>query len=279
MSKPNTAATSWGVCLLLASLVGGGPLYAQGPPLQLSAAIWKREVILQEPILVRLELRNVGAETVRAVPAYLGGTWPVSFVVTDESNTRVGHEYPAWGSPFSLRAYGRLWWGLDPDSGLPPLPSRPWAVAPGGGAFMWLNLLQFYPLDQPGRYHIVFHYDASPQQLLIGQPQEAAPEEVWSGHLEADAGWVTIGEPDEANRGAAAFLLDYRERGHIVLSAQDRRYELAHEVLRRFPESVYAPYAAFYALWQQARSATNCRCCSPWATGGRLPSALGILGT
>ena len=247
------------ICCVLATPSLQPALAAREGSPRLSADIWKREVVLQEPILVRLNMRNPTDESMLAVPPYLNiwglgqVGWPLEFTVTDGKGNRVPNQWEFAKSGYEVVAYGLPWCGpcFEPlGRKAQPAPRRPWVVPPGETAFMWINLLQFYPLDEPGRYHILFHYDARPEMLVIPYSGEAPPTGVWTGKLEADAGSVTIAEPEGIDREAATFLRDYRERRGVVISAGKMDgYALKPELLERFPTSVHATYAAFYQIW------------------------------
>ena len=233
----------------LAPLRGGSGLTVAAPP-ELWATIWKRELLVAEPVLVRLELSNPSTEPLAVVPPYVNvwglTAWPLAFTITDEAGRRVpsGWEYARTG--FEPICFGAPWWIAAGGPGRPPLREA-WQLPAGGRGWMWIDLLQFYPLDEPARYHVVFQYDAQPEMLVSLGWTEPPPEGVWSGHLEADAEWITVHEPGDADRDAAQFLLERRDKLQAVLSAG--AYGVAPAVLERFPQAAHALYAAFYQHW------------------------------
>jgi len=245
--------------LIAGSLAQSGAA-AQDGALTLSIGVWRREVAVQEPILVNARLATPAVQPLAVVPPYvdLGADprlhWPLSFAVFDERGRRVPNLWEHARSGFELMAYGLPWWVDLPGVGERPRP-RPgaWTLPPGTSGAMWINLLQFYPLDEPGRYHLTFQYDARPEMLLAPGQEEPGPEGVWAGHLEADGGSITIAEPAEEDREAAEFLRAGRERSKFVLSADEARPGLGPDLLKRFPQSTYALYARFYELWYAAR--------------------------
>jgi len=235
-----------GVCVVVAT----GCSSVAAPP-ELSATIWKREVAQYEPLLVRIELRHTSPEPLRLVPPYPSAGWPLDFSIQSADGRWLRSPRSAGSLP--LQAQGLPWWVPRGPAIKPSYPGRrPWDLPPGAVAFMWLDLLRFYPLVQPGRYHIVFHYDPEARMLARGEG-EPPPEGVWEGHLEADAGWITLREPEEADREAAVLLREYRDRYRLALSTVRDADALRRELLERFPGSPYVPYAAFYDLWSRAR--------------------------
>ena len=229
-------------------VVACGPCGAAA--LELSATIWEREVVVAEPLLVRLELSNPSTEPLAVVPPYVnvGGRslWPLTFTVTDEAGDRVPNGWKYARSGFEPICFGAPWWTTPPGLGRMQYREA-WLLPPGGRAWTWVDLLQFYPLDEPARYHLVFEYDAQPEMLVSLGEAGPPPQGVWSGHLEADAGWITVLEPGGTDRDAAQFLLERRDKLEAVLSAG--AYGVAGAVLDRFPEATYALYAAFYQHW------------------------------
>ena len=140
------------------------PLLSAGEQvgLRLSASVWKRSVVLEEPILVRVELRNTTPEPISVVPPYVNvwgrpeAPWPLSFTIADEPGQRLPNGWKYAKTGFEPVAYGLPWWG--PYSGLASAPPRrePWHIPAHSAPYMWINLLQFYPLKDPGRYHLTF---------------------------------------------------------------------------------------------------------------------------
>jgi hypothetical protein len=114
---------------------------------------------------------------------------------------------------------------------------------------MWLDLGQFYPIDAPGTYTVKFVY--RPKAGMVSWRKDHAPP--WAAltaeELTADAGQVTVVEPSEADRAACEELKGFRRDLKVVMSTDmtPRR-----AVMERYPDSVYAPYATFVDLCEQA---------------------------
>jgi len=180
----------------------------------LSATIWKRETIGQEPILLKLEVTNSRDEEVKIVAPYMNGygraNYPLTLAVTDASGAAVpnGWEYSTTGSEPIHR--GSPWW--IPDGRVQPGDTEPrewraWRIPPGETAYMWYNVLQFYPIDDPGEYHIVLKYDSKPEMLFQpGQKKDNPPKDVLCWWGQVDAGWVTVREPGPRDAEACAKL-------------------------------------------------------------------------
>jgi hypothetical protein len=154
---------TWLPVLLVAGVTAPGQpgeARQETSPCALFASTWKHEVLLQEPILVSLTLTNPTPERVLVVPPYLSlspsprEAWPLTFAVFDDQGQAVPNHWELARTGFELMAFGRPWWL--PETGPSPVPSvpprRPWDLPARGSGFMWINLTQFYPLDEPGRY-------------------------------------------------------------------------------------------------------------------------------
>jgi len=242
------------VLLAPAALAGAA---GQGGPggLEFRALVSRPEVVREEPVLVRLELRNTTDQLLTAVAPYVAVRgWrcrAVTFTAADQSGAPVPNGLNDPADPYSARAFGWPWWA-DPGRQWvlhqPPPPSWPWAIAPGQVAGMWVNLLQFYPVADAGRYHLTFRYAPKAAMLLSVRDTSPPPEGVWEGELECDAGWITVSEPSEADRAAADKLRHCRleDPGRAISAAGSF---LARELADVLAGSVYEPYALFYRVW------------------------------
>ena len=235
-----------------AALAGQGDLGG----LEFRASILSPEVVREEPLLVRLELRNMTDQVLTVVAPYIAVRgWrcrAVTFTVAGQTDVAVPNGLDDPGDPYSARAFGWFWWA-DPGRQWvpkePPPPSWPWALAPGAAAGLWVNLLQFYPIADAGRYHLTFRYAPRAAMVLSVQDKGPPPEGIWQGELEYDAGWVTVSEPDEADRAAADRLRRCRlEEPGRAISAAEGGFP-AREFAEVLAGTVYEPYAMFYRVW------------------------------
>ena len=240
--------------LALASAQDAAPVF--------SADIWKRQVALQEPILVRLEMRNPTGERMVVVPPYVRhlreGDWQLSFTVLDENGDPVPRTTAEGKTVFIPALYDYPWWIRTGYSEVPDL-RLPWEIPARGSAYMWIEFSDFYPLDEPGRYHITFDYAARREMLVGWPPAGPPPDGGWEGTLEADAGWVNVTEPPEADRELADYLVERRRKSTcpLALVSFEEVFRFGDEAearRERFARSVYEPYVAFceiqyWAYW------------------------------
>ena len=241
-------------------LAASGTLLA-GPP-QLQVAPWRASVVSAEPVLLRVELRNTMEEPLTVVPPYVQwpghvlGDWPLTFEVTDGQGNAVSNApHDAGGVTYPV-PYANPWWVPHPGYESPYPPRRPWIIPPGATAFLWLDLLQFIPLHSPGRFHIVALYEARPTMLARPGSDDTVPNNVWTGRLQANAGWVTVREPLADSLAASRLLLGYAQDRHLVISAGDAVRQRS-ELITRFPDSPQAVYARFYDTWFRSQIASS----------------------
>jgi len=179
-----------------------------------SATIWKRETISEEPILLRVEVTNPRGDEVKIIAPYFnsggGFNLPLTLAVTNSAGAQLpnGSKYSATGFEPIIR--GQPWW--IPDGRVQPGDTEPrewraWRIPAGATAYMWYNMLQFYPLDDPGRYHIMLRYESKPEMLFQpGQKMDNPPKDVLCWSAEIDAGWVTVKEASRRDAAACAKL-------------------------------------------------------------------------
>jgi len=250
---------------------------ASGAVPALSATIWKREVVTQEPILVKLQVTNPRAGEATIVAPYFNSygraNFPLTLAVTDDAGVPVGNGWEGAQTGREPILRGRPWW----IAGGPSAPGAPeswewraWRVPAGATVFMWYNLLQFYPLDEPGRYHITLTYDSAPDMLLSTGTQ-SPPADVVCWSAEIDAGWIIISQPTARDQAAATRLRECAEVQGTVFSTT---FGWGRDAGLRNPDSggdwlegtSYEPYLEFARAFYVSKSA------SPQDAGG-LPLA------
>jgi len=215
---------------------------------EMTADVWKRQVLQEEPILVRVELTNRSERPVQVVPPYVrphvrDTGYPLTLWAADASG---GWREPrlAPGGAYWVREFSR------PEAA--PLVRSPWVLDSGATAVVWYSLNMLYDLSEPGRYHLKLRYESTPDMVyLLDRGARPAPDELWLGTLEADLGWLEILEPPETERDTAAFL-----SGHSAACAPSPNadpFGLTKAINEKWPGSAYLPYAEFYAMWAEAR--------------------------
>jgi len=245
------------VLLTLAASTAATLAQAQlAEPLSLHVRAWRTEVVREEPILIRLELHNEGQAELVVVPPYIAPRGldlnATTFAVYTERGARLRNRLEGDPYPYSATPFGWPWWAdrgrqWMPDE--PPAPSWPWVIRPGQTAGMWVNLLQFYPIADAGRYHLVFRYAPKATMLLSVRDKGPPPEGIWEGKLEYDAGWIIVSEPSEADRAAADRLRHCRlEDPRRAISAGGGAFP-AKDFADVVEGTVYEPYALFYRVW------------------------------
>jgi hypothetical protein len=115
---------------------------------------------------------------------------------------------------------------------------------------MWLDLGQFYPVGSPGTYAVRSMYRPKADMVSWRKDQPAPWTNLVTTELTADAGRITVVEPSGADRSACEELKRIQRDGGGVLSAS--MYYPRQAVIERYPDSVYAPYATFVDLCEQA---------------------------
>jgi len=233
-----------------------------------SATIWKREVISEEPILLKLEITNPLGEEVKIVAPYLNSygraNYPLTLAITDASGAPLPNGVPdkeVAGEPI-LR--GGPWWTPGQDRLQPGDTEfrtwRAWRIPAGATAYMWYNMLQFYPLDDPGQYYIVLKYDSKPEMLFEpGQKKDDPPKDVLSWSAEIDAGWVTVTEPGPKDAAACAKLRDMPDVQGVVFGTN---FAESHKDLRLLGAggadwligTSYEPYVRFARAFHRSES-------------------------
>ncbi len=226
--------------ILCAALAG-----SRAVAVEMTAEVWKRQVLPEEPILVRVTLTNPTDYTVSVVPPYLAGpSFPLRVVEVRDDDQRRQPEY---------RHNNRGSWLWVPIGGeWQRSKRRPWVLGPGEAAWTWHNLATFCELHEPGRHHLVLQYEPQPSMLRIsGDETSPLPDNLWCAALEVDLGWIEILEPPEAERPLveklAARAYACWPKGEIP----DR--SLAPEVAAEAPTSVYVPYLEFYSMVARTR--------------------------
>lgn len=232
--------------LLLTLVLAGAGLGQADAPVRISVSIWKRDVVLYEPILVRIEVRNDSAEPVSVAPP-----WPwrgLAFGLWREDGERLTNPRPCEGLAGS-DPYGLGWFA--PTACGPStrgrVPNALLVLGPGESMSAWMDLLQWYPVGQTGPYHLVFEWEAGEERTRPAPGKPDLPP--WTGHLTADAGWITVREPDSADADAAQLLEEQFATDGVALSSCHMTSAWNCDVLvRRWPDSVYARYARYARL-------------------------------
>ncbi len=224
---------------------------------QLAAHLWKSDTLVMEPVLVRVEIRNDSRAPVAMVPPYMNcyqrGYWPLTLTVTGADGSAVPNGWEG-GNGSEPVAYGTVWWMPRGGGGhATPAPRSPWRVDAHSTAYMWYDLTQFYPLESPGRYHITFHYRPDPE-MLLGSAEDAEPlaAQLWVRDVDADAGWLTVTEPEGRDAEAAQWLLTKRTQGGGAVLSSDPLplFGMVAEFSKRYPDTSYAPYAEFFRIYR-----------------------------
>lgn len=219
-------------------LDAGGAATANG--LELRVDFWKRDVLLMEPILARIEVRNVGPSALAVFPPFpqFNGGLGFRFGLWREDGSRLRNAGTPDKEGYGLGDWGGGGIGVVRDRDNPALANI--VLTPGEAMFAWTDLLQWYPVDEAGRYHVVFEYEPDPSQ---GRPDpERGEAPAWTGKLTIDAGWVTVTEPKGADAEAAKLIREYRDANERVLSGR-RATDLRKAVLAAAPGSAYAIHA------------------------------------
>lgn len=208
----------------------GGDVERNGLPATptFTASIWKRDVVREEPILLKLEVSNPGHDDLRIVAPYFNTygriNLPLTLTVTDSSGRQVPNGWSGGGTGSEPILRGRPWWipeGPAQAGHVDPQTWRAWSIPAGKTAFMWHNIRQYYPIDEPGEYHVVLHYlpsaDMAPRSGL-GEGAPPGEATLWTGSVEIDAGTVSVSEPGERDVAAADRLAQHREVQGSVFS-------------------------------------------------------------
>jgi hypothetical protein len=133
-------------------------------------------------------------------------------------------------------------------------------------------MLQFYPIDDPGEYHIVLKYDSKPEMLFeSGQEKDNPPKDVLCWSAEIDAGWVTVTEPGPTDAAACAKLRDMPDVHGLVFGtnfAARQSYGglLAPGGADWLEGTTYEPYLRFALAFYRSESPS-------WEDAGSLPLA------
>jgi len=235
-----------------------GPVATTALPV-FSATISKRDVISEEPILLKLEVTNPRNEEVLIVAPYFDSyacaNYPLTLSVTDASAHGLQNGWEFADSGYEPIHRGRPWWipdGRVQPGDVEPRAWRAWRIPAGATAYMWYNMLQFYPIDDPGQYHIVLRYDSKPEMLFEpGQKKDNPPKDVLCWSTEIEAGWVTVMEPGPKDAAAAANLRKDPEMQGVMFATNfvfgsDPR-DLGKKDTDRplFEGTTYEPYARF----------------------------------
>ena len=192
-----------------------------------SATIWKREVISEEPVLLKLEVTNPGPDELRIVAPYFNTygrmNLPLTLTVTDSAGQRVQNGWTDGGTGVEPILRGTPWWV--PQSSTKgakgPQAWRCWTIPGGETGYVWHNLRQYYPIDDPGEYHVVLHYQPDLDMVFYGdQADRALPADfsVWTGRVDMDVGVVRIAEPGPRDAEAANRLAEHRNVQGSVFS-------------------------------------------------------------
>jgi len=243
------------------ALVSMQPAATDGA-LELRAAVWHRELVAGEPILVRLEMRNLTDRPLAVVPPYLDCDGRMSWPVDQLSVVGVGGErvasFPhAQGSaryrPMSL--IGSEYNGPLGGQVFPPMARRAWPIGPNASITTWTDLSNYWPALAPGVYRLSLPY--GPRADMLGRERARLVEgAVWEGVLTFDAGEITVVEADSQDRGALEILaaVPSLPLGTPAPLSARRAREARAELLQRSPDSHLAPYARFYELWNHAEA-------------------------
>ena len=232
-----------------------------------SATIWKRDVISEEPILLKLEVTNArNGEVLIVAPyfdSYACANYPLTLSVTDASGHALQNSWEFADSGYEPIHRGRPWWvpdGRVQAGDVEPRAWRAWRIPAGATAYMWCNMLQFYPLDDSGEYHIVLKYDSTPEMLFEpGQKKDNPPKDVLCWSAEIDAGWVTVTEPGPKDAAASANLRDMPDVQGVVFGTN---FAESHKDLRVLDTggadwlrgTSYEPYVRFARAFYRSES-------------------------
>lgn len=113
---------------------------------------------------------------------------------------------------------------------------------------MWFDLLRFYPLRQPGRYHVLLRYRPQSGMCTNGSEERGRTDALSLSDVDMDAGWIEVLEAKRADAEAAQFLLQAHETRDRVMHS-DGDASICREVLERFPDSTHAVHAEFFLAW------------------------------
>ncbi len=264
--RPHTSLMRNGIlaaCLLLALFPAQLLSAGEEVGLRLSVSVWKRSVLVMEPVLVKLEIRNNSSAPVLVVPpyvdCYLRTDWPLTLGVVGEGGNPVPNQWRYAETGTEPVAFGLPWWARTGKPAAPTFwpPRHPWRAAPRLQAFMWIDLVRFYPLDHAGRYRVVLRY--RPEAGMVG-PEEAmanARPPLLTPDADIDLGWIEIREPTGRDAEASAWLLERRGSGaRTVLSSDEAPIlGLTDAFLDRYDGTTYAVYARFYQLLRRLAAA------------------------
>lgn len=215
-----------------------------GPTLELTAEVWRRQLLPEEPILARITLSNLGPAEVRVVPPLFGGR---SFGLGLAVETKTGQ----WEQAV-LRGTDAYWVWAYNNRKRAPLVRAPWPLEPLAHALGWHSLNMVHSLHEPGRYHLRLVYDPRPEMLQVpGDPVGPVPEDLVCERLEADLGWIEIIEPPESEKPVAEYLR--KHAAACAASLWSGPYEHYAAVAERRPGSAYLPYLSFYAMGAEAQ--------------------------
>jgi hypothetical protein len=213
-----------------------------------SAHVWKRDVVMGEPILVRIEARNDGDATAEVV-----GPFAYTFTVTQATPPLTARVLGAAGDDVAGppgRPGGLPWRVRGP--GALAVPIHTWVIPPGETASMWFDLLGLVTLDVEGTFRVVLDYQATPE--IVARLTKSSPDaEVWLGSQTIDAGEVTIRRPTGDDEAAFDIIRQYRDREfEPVVMSHSEAFFVRLPIIEEHPDSVYAPYARFYELYRNA---------------------------
>jgi len=232
----------------VAVLVAAGVLPGSCAAVEMTAEVWKRQVLPEEPILVRVTMTNAGDRAVRVVPPYVR---PRTRDTGYALGLRVEDAGGEWSEP-GLRLAGACWLRLWTSPEAAAVTRVPWSVEPGESVRVWCSLNMVYSLHEQGRYHLKLVSDPKPEMVQVpGAAAHAAPVDLVCEQLEADLGWVEIVAPPEAERLAAAYLSEHGSA--CAPSLWSGPYEHYAAVAEGWPGSAYLPYALFYAMRAEAQ--------------------------
>lgn len=252
MTRPGVIAIVLAFLGCAATIVGASS--PSSAAVLIGGRAWKQDVLLMEPVLVKLEITNDDDAPVQVVPpymdCYLATNWPLTLTVTTEDGTRVTNGWPHGETGTEPVAYGRPWWVPGPSPLIPP--REPWLLPARSSGHMWIDILQFYRLDKPGRYRIVLHYEPRHAMLApLTEPDAIPDHDLTLSKADIDLGWITVGQPEGADAEAAAWLLDRATQKRVAITAFPPSITVLdwpQPVVAHHPESIHADYARFFLL-------------------------------
>jgi hypothetical protein len=214
---------------------------------------WRTDVVPLEPILIRATVSNPTASAATVAPPYMRcfdrGTLTVE--VRDRRGEPVAHPQPNRESQYETGCYGGDLMSGDYRLAVP----RPALhLEPGASCFAWFDVLSYYPIDLPGRYHLLFHYRSGPDWVTDPSDPDRPGEADLVSDLVIDAGWLTVRPPEGEDVHGAELVRAVREEYHQSGICAGAAATLLHA---EAPGSVHA-------RWQEAAAVTWA---APFATG------------